>query len=465
MDLARAILAIREANGLTQSNVRDTLRDALADAFPQPEDGGYSPSPWLMDIVGDDTQGFVVYSLGGVLYSCPYVITQAGSERSTTLSVSQAAPVMVRTVYDTDAGTTLEGAKVKPVNTKESELNESTELDGSIEDALSEAKAGGNYGVRIKVIQAGKGSSAFYPKEVLQRDGPTTFPAGTKMYWNHPTAAEEASRPEGNLDHLAAVTTSAATWDESGPKGPGLYADADVYPDFADRVKAKGKDIGVSIRAYGEGKQEKATGFTLQKFTRGASIDFVTLPGAGGAVLTEAARVANPTNGENDMTEAQVQALIETQLAPLAATVETQRATIETQGVTIAAQRTALVLESAKNIVAAAMVTALLPAPSKIRVAEAVLRQTIAVDAAGALDIPKLTEAIAAAVKSEGEYLTSLGGAVVTGMGASSAAGTVTEADQVASQANVVSIAREATQRVTNSDQGKKFAEAYAAGR
>lgn len=464
MSLSAAIREIQEANGLTMANVRDTLRDALADAFPQPEDGTYSPSPWLVDIVGDDTQGFAVYTMGGALYSCPYVITQAGDIRSTTLSVSQAKPVMPRTVYDDDGGTTIESArKATPKQQKESELNESIEIGGAIEEVLSEAKAEGNLKIRIKVIQAGKGSSAFYPKEVLQRDGPTTFPAGTKMYWNHATAAEEAARPEGNLDHLAAVTTSPATWDESGPKGPALYANADVYPDFADRVKAKGKDIGVSIRAYGEGKQDKATGFTLQKFTRGSSVDFVTLPGAGGAVLTEAARAADQlTNGENEMTDTQIKEMVAAQVAPITAMVEAQRATIDTQAATIKTQGAALVLESAKNIIATALAgVTTLPNASKARVSEAVLRQTLPVDAAGALDLTKLGEAINAAVKSEGEYLTQVGGSAVTGMGSTA----IVEADQVKAAANVLDISRAATRRVTSSEAGKKFAESYAVGR
>ena len=272
MDLARAILAIIEANGLTMANVRDTLRAALADAFPAPEDGSYAPSPWLMDSIGDDTSGFVIYSLGGELYSCPYVITQTADARSTTLGLTQAAPVMARTVYDLDGGTTIEGSRKATPKQKESEVAEACEITEATAAVLEEAKASGKYKFRIKVIQAGKGSSAFYPKEVLQRDGPTTFPGGTKMYWNHATAAEEASRPEGNLDHLAAVTTSAATWDENGPKGPALYSDAEAYPHYEERIKAMAPDIGVSIRAYGEGEQNKNTGFTLKKFTRGAAM-------------------------------------------------------------------------------------------------------------------------------------------------------------------------------------------------
>ena len=51
----------------------------------------------------------------------------------------------------------------------------------------------------LKIIQPGWGSSGYYPKEVIERDIPKVFPAGTKMYWNHATATEEMERPEGCL--------------------------------------------------------------------------------------------------------------------------------------------------------------------------------------------------------------------------------------------------------------------------
>jgi len=57
---------------------------------------------------------------------------------------------------------------------------------------LQEARA--DY--EIKLIAPGKGSSAFYPAEVLKRDGPQVFKAGTHVYLNHPTAGR-GSRAAG----------------------------------------------------------------------------------------------------------------------------------------------------------------------------------------------------------------------------------------------------------------------------
>ena len=44
---------------------------------------------------------------------------------------------------------------------------------------------GKNSIVPIKIIQPGWGSSGYYPKDVLERDGPNVFTKGTKMYINH----------------------------------------------------------------------------------------------------------------------------------------------------------------------------------------------------------------------------------------------------------------------------------------
>ena len=56
---------------------------------------------------------------------------------------------------------------------------------------------GGNDIVPIKIIQPGWGSSGYYPKDVLERDGSKVFTKGVKMYWNHQTISEEYERQIG----------------------------------------------------------------------------------------------------------------------------------------------------------------------------------------------------------------------------------------------------------------------------
>lgn len=190
---------------------------------------------------------------------------------------------------------------------------------------LREGAVGQDGSAYLKLISPGWGSSGFYSKEVLKRDGPAIFKAGTKNFWNHPTAQEEAARPEGDLRDLASVLTEDAHYEENGPAGAGLYARATVQPHFREHVDSLSKHIGMSIRAAGkarEGKADGKAGPIIEQLTRGISVDYVTTPGAGGKVLQlfEAARPRpNSTHeGETDMDEATVKRLISEALTPFA---------------------------------------------------------------------------------------------------------------------------------------------------
>lgn len=161
--------------------------------------------------------------------------------------------------------------------------------------SLSEGSLRRDGTISLKVIEPGWGSSGYYPEEVLKRDGPIAFKKGTKMFWDHPTITEESERPERSVRDLAAEFTSAARWDDSGPDGPGLYADAKVFGGFRDSVKELAPHIGVSILGSGvskSGEAEGRTGAIIEKIVNARSVDFVTSPAAGGKILDlfEAAR-------------------------------------------------------------------------------------------------------------------------------------------------------------------------------
>ena len=138
------------------------------------------------------------------------------------------------------------------------------------------------------------------------------------MFWNHDTDAEESARPEGDLNRLAAVTTSDAKWMENGHDGPGLYANAKVFGDYADKVKEMGPHIGLSIRAGGD-RNESAIApdgkpRVITALKNAASVDFVTKAGRDGKIFTESA-----TREGEDMDKTEIQALIKESLAPLQA--------------------------------------------------------------------------------------------------------------------------------------------------
>lgn len=150
---------------------------------------------------------------------------------------------------------------------------------------LKERAVGEDGTVRVKLIAPGWGTSGFYGPEVLKKDGPKAFPKGTFMNWDHPTISEERERPEGSLDKLASVITSTPEYLDDGPDGPGLYANAKAFSAYKEAIDELAPHIGLSIRADGkvsEGQRDGKRGRIVEEISRGRSVDWVTLPGAGG---------------------------------------------------------------------------------------------------------------------------------------------------------------------------------------
>lgn len=260
----------------------------------------------------------------------------------------------------------------------------------------------------IKIISPGTGSTAHYPADVLERDGPKVFKRGTLMFWNHQTARESTERPEGDLDKLAAITTSDAKYLANGPKGPGLYAEAKVMADYGQRVEERAPHIGLSIRAGGSGDGTKIDGKpVLKSIDYVESVDYVTRAGRGGLALAEAARDAGilPEEGTDDMTLQEAQAIAEAAVkkanAPLL--LDLAKRDGKEEGVRI--------LESVS-----------LPDAAKRKIID---RAVTAIGAEnsplvenGRLIVEKFREVVVAEAKAEGKYLAELTGAGrVTGLG------------------------------------------------
>jgi hypothetical protein len=151
--------------------------------------------------------------------------------------------------------------------------------------------ANGHRRYRARLIEGDRwGSSGYYPAEVLQRDGPSVFPAGMLMYLDHPTLTETVDRPERSVRDLAARIATTPTYDTDG-----LYAEVEVFPHMQPVVDALAESIGLSIRAAGtavQGEVDGRTGPVVTSLTEGRSVDFVTAAGAGGKLvqLLESAR-------------------------------------------------------------------------------------------------------------------------------------------------------------------------------
>jgi hypothetical protein len=148
--------------------------------------------------------------------------------------------------------------------------------------------SGGPGQMRIRLIRAGWSlNNVYYSPEVLRRDGPTAWPAGkTLCYVDHATDAEDDERPSGSLKNLAAVLTSDAQWNDTTQA---LEADARVFSPWREPLAEMAPYIGMSIRAWvyaDQGEAEGRSGLVVNSIAEGRSVDFVTVPAAGGAILS-----------------------------------------------------------------------------------------------------------------------------------------------------------------------------------
>jgi hypothetical protein len=259
--------------------------------------------------------------------------------------------------------------------------------------------------VPIRIIAPGWGSSGYYSPDVLERDA-GAFAAGTQMFWDHPLPSEEADRPERSLRDLAGKLVTDARWDPAGPAGPGLYAEAQVFGPYREAVEELAPHIGVSIRALGrarEGEAEGRRGKIIEAITAGRSVDFVTVPGAGGRVcqLFESARArASKPPAEGDVTETEAQALREANRALLGRV----------------DQLAARLLEAdAREFVRERLAAVHLPEAARQRLAAALVPRAPARD--GVLDREAFAAAIAEAAAAEARYLADAGLGAIRGMG------------------------------------------------
>ena len=148
--------------------------------------------------------------------------------------------------------------------------------------------------LRIRIIDAGIGSSGFYSPDVLRRAAEArVFHAGLKMYLDHPGQAEAYDRPERSVRDVAGALVTDAVYDEATT---GLYADVEVYSAWRKPISEMAEVIGVSIRAWCEAHEGVVEGRRMDiidEITEAASVDYVTDAGRGGKVMEviESARV------------------------------------------------------------------------------------------------------------------------------------------------------------------------------
>lgn len=386
---------------------------------------------YIVAVFGDDKKGDVVYSCDGGLRKAGYTCSPTGA----TIDTAAAIEVLPMTTYVpvsdalTEAGARHSKGDMKMLQTVH---DHAVSLGAAC--STKEAKgAPGNQGVRlnesmsfvvdiplkeafgadkkIKLIAPGKGSSAWYEADVLKRDGPKIFVAGTPMRIDHPTSAQEAERPEGSVRDWGAVLAKDAFWLESHPQGPGLYSEIKPFSDHALTIEEKGPYAGVSIAAWGEAKRENGAVVmregvpVLAALTSADGVDMVTRAGAGGMFLTEAARsVADHKEGAaTDMDAAELKNLQE----GLAESKETNRKLLERA-----------IRGDAREHIASVLKGNTLHDAGKELVMESVMRGALPMKD-GELDTAALKESVDAETKKIGAAIAAaIGSGTVRGMGA-----------------------------------------------
>lgn len=128
-----------------------------------------------------------------------------------------------------------------------------------------------------------QGTTAFYPADVLEAQGPGIFTKGTPIFLDHQTPEERELKPYGSVQNFAGELAEDAYYD-----GDGLYAEIEVFENHAPLIKALSSKIGMSIRALVKTEREERGGRMVpvaKEFIRARSVDFVVKAGAGGKLV------------------------------------------------------------------------------------------------------------------------------------------------------------------------------------
>lgn len=389
-----ATCKMAEAADFSQSDVMTLLNTAVRKQFKA--DYTY---PYIADIYDDYLVFRGEYSTES-FYRCDYSVSESG-----TVTLGTPVAVVRKVTY------------IEPTATIASESDDSEiELSGdsvalveTVETDLIEANTR-----MLKLIAPGWGSSGYYPKEVLQRDGPKVFKAGTHNYIDHLTAQEEKTKPEGFVERLASVLTEDAKWyDDYNGHGAGLYAKAKVSEQFNSFLNDFGQHIGTSIRANGkvkEGVAENKQGKIIEAITGAKSVDYVTVAGAGGKVLDliESAKSQVHSSETQPIVEKEKETTDMAENTELQETINKINARLTRNDATQYARNKVTVLK-------------VKPAVHERIISECV--KNIPLDEHGEIDFTKFDALIEASVKNETEYLTQAGAfGKISGFGGSAPA-------------------------------------------
>lgn len=392
VSLGATCAAMEEAAGFSTNDLMMLLNSAVRKQFKE-----QYPYAYVNDVFDDS----VVFSsdYGSTSYRANYDVTEDG-----VVSLGDPVQVVRKVQYVEPSTNAIESQDI--------------EIDGDLVPLVESSQLREAKTRMLKLIAPGWGSSGFYSSDVLKRDGPLVFKSGLHNFWDHPTPMEEKERPEGSLNRVASVLLEDAKWyDDYSGNGPGLYAKANVTTGFETAIDDLKSNIGMSIRASGKarlGEADGKKGNIIEAITNAKSVDYVTMPGAGGKVLDLFESFRKPV----EIKELETMPPENTQFAELTERFNKLQENLLTKDV--------------ESFVGRQLGELKVNATVKGRITSAVLNEReYIVD--GAIDAVKLTEAVTRATEAELNYLTSVGSfGKIQGFGSSKPTDTTTKVDSAA---------------------------------
>jgi hypothetical protein len=164
------------------------------------------------------------------------------------------------------------------------------------EASVGGARSTGAGRMLVRLITAGWSmNNRLYSATVLREAAQSrAYAKGTKCYVDHATPEEEDAHPSGSVKSLAGALTEDARWDEATQS---LVAEVRLFEPWRGPLTDMAEDIGMSIRAWTSGVYGEVggrEGYIVERIESGRSVDFVTVPAAGGAIISVLEAVGNP---------------------------------------------------------------------------------------------------------------------------------------------------------------------------
>lgn len=155
-------------------------------------------------------------------------------------------------------------------------------------EARSAAKVGSDgQHMTVHYIRAGWSlNGRYYPANVLKTEGVRAAVPGTLLYIDHATDDEESARPSGSVTRLAAVQEGDAWWDEAAQA---VAANVRLFRPWRESLVDMADTIGLSVRAWitaESGEADGRKGPIVTSVEGYKSVDFVTVPAAGGKIIS-----------------------------------------------------------------------------------------------------------------------------------------------------------------------------------